>query len=110
MLSSIPTSYRIMSVIALPAGIVGGKTMILPRSSPDILNILGNAERHFWTDLTLVSKCGPVPQVREAAVSLALISALKTSLGGGNTKDLVAIATRLLGQSYPSFSFVSAFA
>lgn len=49
--------------------------------SPDILDALANAEKLLWSHLNLMAQKGSVVKVREAAISLALISAFQTSLG-----------------------------
>ena len=70
-----------------------------PSPSPSVLEILGllhNAEKLFWSDLSLIGKRGHVFQVREAALSLALIRTFQGSLGKGGVDGPV-VASRLLG-------------
>lgn len=61
-------------------GMRRAKVSISP-GTQDILNILQNAEKLFWSDLTLVAKRGNVFHVRDTAVSLALIRAFQDTLG-----------------------------
>lgn len=49
--------------------------------SADVLDALSNAEKFFWEHLSLTASKGNIIKVREAAISLALISAFRTSLG-----------------------------
>lgn len=69
-----------------------------PPTSQDVLATLNNAERLFWSDLGLISRRGIVFDVRDAAISLALIRAFQTSLGG-SLADSPVVAARLLGES-----------
>jgi separase len=71
-------------------------------SSPptqEILMVLDKAERLFVKDLAVTSERGGVSRVREAAVSLALIGALQTSLGKPGVKWPV-LAASLIGQYF----------
>lgn len=67
----------------------------LSPSAQDILTILGNAESLFWDDLTRVSRQGSASRVRDAAVSLAVIRALQSSLGKPGKTGPVLTATLL---------------
>ena len=70
-----------------------------PLLSPSVLEILGllqNAEKLFWSDLALIARRGHVFQIREAALSLALIRTFQGSLGKGEIDGPV-VAARLLG-------------
>ncbi|KAI6127502.1 peptidase family C50-domain-containing protein [Pisolithus croceorrhizus] len=58
------------SAIALPMPLSGGKDVSLAPATHDILSDLSDAEDLFWADLGLTSRCGNVPHVREAAVSV----------------------------------------
>ena len=68
-------------------------------STQDILTILQNAERLFWSDLALLAKRGNVFHVRDAAVSLALIRAFQDTLGKTRS-EASTIAACLLGECY----------
>lgn len=63
----------------------------------EVVAILDNAEKLFWDDLGLMARRGNVFNVRDAAISLALIQALQTSLGGASASGAV-LAARLLGK------------
>ena len=83
-------------VLSLPLGVVGETA---PSPSPSVLEILGllqNAEKLFWSDLALIARRGHVFQVREAALSLALIRTFQGSLGKGGVDGPV-MASCLLG-------------
>ena len=70
-----------------------------PPLSPSVLEILSllqNAEKLFWSDLALIARRGHVFQIREAALSLALIRTFQGSLGKGEIDGPV-VAARLLG-------------
>ncbi|KAI6000295.1 peptidase family C50-domain-containing protein [Pisolithus orientalis] len=69
------------SAIALPMPLSGGKDASSTPATHDILGALGDAEDLFWADLALTSRCGNVPHVREAAVSLGMIQVLQSALG-----------------------------
>lgn len=62
-------------------GVSGDKLNRLSPSIQDILATLDSAESLFWADLALVARRGNVSRVRDAAVSLAMIRALQSSLG-----------------------------
>ncbi|KAG6831576.1 hypothetical protein H0H87_004795 [Tephrocybe sp. NHM501043] len=81
--------------------IYGSSEMEIPRTTlpfltgsclfpHDILVTLEAAERLFWDNLTDIAKTGNISDVREGAVSLALVQAFQTSLGKstGNTSSL----------------------
>lgn len=63
----------------------------------EILTMLQNAEKLFWSDLTLVAKRGNVFHVRDAAVSLALIRAFQDTLGKARPNGST-LAASLLGK------------
>lgn len=84
------------AAIALPMGMSGDKLLSLSPSTQDILTALDSAERLFWADLALIARRGNVSDVRDAAVSLALIRALQTSLGKAGKEGPV-LTARLLG-------------
>ena len=65
-------------------------------STQDLLKLLQHAEGLFWSDLNSMSKKGSVSHVREAAISLAIVRALQTSLGLVDDQGS-ALAGRLLG-------------
>ncbi|KAI6116384.1 peptidase family C50-domain-containing protein [Pisolithus sp. B1] len=86
------------SAIALPMPLSGGKDVSLAPATHDILSDLSDAEDLFWADLGLTSRCGNVPHVREAAVSLGMIQVLQSALGKV-VPDSPLLATCLLDTS-----------
>ncbi|KAI6117301.1 peptidase family C50-domain-containing protein [Pisolithus croceorrhizus] len=86
------------SAIALPMPLSGGKDVSLAPATHDILSDLSDAEDLFWADLGLTSRCGNVPHVREAAVSLGIIQVLQSALGKV-VPDSPLLATCLLDTS-----------
>lgn len=85
-----------LTVLSLPLGMAGQTS---PSPSPSVLEILGllqNAEKLFWSDLALIARRGHVFQVREAALSLVLIRTFQGSLGRTGVGSPV-VASRLLG-------------
>ncbi|KAI6148818.1 peptidase family C50-domain-containing protein [Pisolithus tinctorius] len=86
------------SAIALPMPLSGGKDASSTPATHDILGALGDAEDLFWADLALTSRCGNVPHVREAAVSLGMIQVLQSALGKA-ASDGPLLATCLLDTS-----------
>jgi separase len=84
------------AAITLPMGVTKNEASSLS-SGQEVIGVLNNAERLFWSDLTLISRRGNVFDVRDAAISLALIRAFQTSLGN-STNDSPVLAARLLGQ------------
>ncbi|KIP07348.1 hypothetical protein PHLGIDRAFT_30059 [Phlebiopsis gigantea 11061_1 CR5-6] len=85
------------SIITLPMGMVSDRT-VSSSSGQEVLAVLNHAEKLFWSDLALISRRGNVFDVRDAAVSLALICAFQTSLGG-STSNSPTVAARLLDVS-----------
>ena len=83
-------------VLSLPLGMVGEASPLLSPSVLEVLGLLRNAEKLFWSDLALIARRGHVFQVREAAFSLALIRTFQGSLGKGEIDGPV-LASRLLG-------------
>ena len=81
----------------MPMGMSGDKPISATSSTKEILMTLGDAERLFWADLNISS--GKVPSVRNAALSLALIRALQTSLGKSE-KESTVMALNLLGKNF----------
>ena len=63
----------------------------------EILNTLSAAERSLRSDLSLIAHRGNVSSVRDTAISLALISALQSSLGNGSV-DVSHLVARLIGE------------
>jgi len=80
-------------------GMTSDRVVSSTPSTQDILSDLDHAEEHFWADLALTADRGSVHHVREAAIHLALIKALQTSLGNEG-KDGPIVAVRLLGEIY----------
>jgi separase len=77
-------------------GMTSGKAMSSIPGSQEISAVLNNAEQLFWSDLALIARRGQVPQVRKAAVSLALTRAFQSSLGKSWLEGPI-LAVRLLG-------------
>jgi separase len=88
--------YLYRAVIALPMGMTGNITLARTPSTQDISVILMNAEKLFWSDLTRIARRGQVSQIREAAMSLALIRAFQTSLGKAGLEGPI-LTAQLLG-------------
>ncbi|KAF8623833.1 hypothetical protein AX15_006159 [Amanita polypyramis BW_CC] len=86
------------SAIALPMGMTSKRGHAISPTTHDLLNILDNAAKLFWANLSLIAASGSVPDVRNATISLALISAFQTSLGRPS-KYGSSIATGLLDAS-----------
>ncbi|KAJ7173997.1 cysteine peptidase C50 [Mycena crocata] len=80
------------STIALPMGMSTDKAPALSPSTQDIIHTLDHAEHLFWLEFTLFSRRGDVPRVRDAVVSLAMIRALRTSLGKSGNHDPILVA------------------
>jgi len=92
---------RLLKAIAIPMGMESKERVRPVMPSAEVLDALANAENYFSAYLKTTSAQGNVVKVREAAVSLALISAFRTSLGDKKSKGPTAMAT-LLGQfSFP---------
>ena len=72
-----------------------------PASTQEILNVLANAEKMFWSEFALVSRRGKVFQLRDAAVSLALAKAFEVALGKVSMNGAI-LAARLLGEHFDS--------
>lgn len=70
----------------------------LSNGARQMLETLSTAEKMFWANLEFVSNRGQVSQVREAAVSLALIRSFQTSLGNSYANG-ARVAAGLLGMS-----------
>ena len=85
-----------LTVLSLPLGMVGETSPSLGPSVLEILGLLHNAEKLFWSDLALIARRGHVFQVREAALSLALIRTFQGSLGKSVVGSPV-VVSRLLG-------------
>ncbi|KAL6306065.1 peptidase family C50-domain-containing protein [Sparassis latifolia] len=86
------------SAITIPMGMSTHRAITLTPATQDILGTLTTAEKMFWSDLVSISRRGNVPHVRSAAISLALIRTLQTSLGKGGT-DAAVLAARLIDAS-----------
>ena len=78
-------------------GMSSDKLFSLSPSTQDILASLASAERIFWADLALIARRGNVSRMRDAAVSLAMIRALQSSLGKAG-KVGPALTASLLGE------------
>lgn len=77
-------------------GMSSDKSLSVLPSTQEIRGILDTAEKLFWADLALVAERGNTSYVRDAAVSLALVKALQTSLGRP-MKNGPVLAASLLG-------------
>jgi separase len=78
-------------------GMSGDKLFSLSPSTQEILTTLDNAEKLFWSDLALVARRGKVSRVRDAAIALAMIRALQSSLGKASKAGPV-LTAGLLGK------------
>lgn len=78
-------------------GMSGNKSYAASASVQEILGILANAEKLFWSNLSAIARRGRVVQVRDAAGSLALIQLYQTSLGKSGAEGAVMVAN-LLGK------------
>lgn len=92
-------TQTLCTAIALPMGMTSDRVVSPAPSTQDILSNLDHAEELFWADLALTADRGNVPHVREAAVHLALIRALQTSLGNDGKHGPI-VAAHLLGKIY----------
>jgi separase len=72
--------------------------LALSPQSQDILGTLDSAETLFWANLTLITRRGSVPDVRDTVMSLALIRAFQTSLGKSSPSGPT-LAVGLLGNA-----------
>ncbi|KAI0313288.1 peptidase family C50-domain-containing protein [Amylostereum chailletii] len=82
------------SVITLPMGISGEKTSATA-TSQEIGRLLSEADSLFWSNLAAIARRGKVNDVRDAAVSLAYVRSLQTSLGRDNADGPVLVANLL---------------
>ncbi|KDR77139.1 hypothetical protein GALMADRAFT_66375 [Galerina marginata CBS 339.88] len=83
------------STIAVPMG-MGSKEQIRPIiPSHEVIDALASAEKRFWAHLSMTAANGNVVKVREAAISLALIAAFRTSLGDKRSNGPSVISTLL---------------
>lgn len=74
-------------------------------SSVEVVDALANAEKLLWAHLNLTATKGNVIQVRDAAISLVLISAFRTSLGDRRV-DVPSVMVSLLGMFHYMRSFL----
>ena len=81
----------------IPMGISSDRVLGTNTIMREILNTLSAAERSLRSDLSLIAHRGNVSSVRDTAISLALISALQSSLGNGST-DVSYLVARLIGE------------
>ncbi|KZT63999.1 hypothetical protein DAEQUDRAFT_815284 [Daedalea quercina L-15889] len=86
------------SAIMIPMGISSERVFGASGIMREILNTLSAAERSLRSDLGLIAHRGNVSSVRDTAISLALISALQSSLGNGST-DVSHLVARLIDMS-----------
>lgn len=85
-----------LEAIMIPMGISSDRVLSANTVMRDILNTLSAAERSLRSDLSLIAHRGNVANVRDTAISLALISALQSSLGNGTT-EISHLVARLIG-------------
>jgi hypothetical protein len=97
-LLSMRASPTVFSAVAVPMGMSGGEIVTPPTATRDLLSALSTAEDFFWSCLELNVDLGEVPQVRDAAISLALIRAYQTALGA-KTKNVSTVTAAVLGMS-----------
>ncbi|TFK38240.1 cysteine peptidase C50 [Crucibulum laeve] len=83
------------STIALPMGMSSKREMALTPLTNDILSALEQVEKLYWANLALTTHKGSVIDVREAAVSLAIVKAFQTSLGKPGDSEPVVAASLL---------------
>jgi separase len=81
----------------MPMGMSNDKPIAQSPATQDVLAVLANAEQLFLADLGLLARRGNVSHVREAAVSLAMITSLRTSMGASSPQAPL-LAARLLGE------------
>ncbi|TFY60535.1 hypothetical protein EVJ58_g5088 [Rhodofomes roseus] len=84
--------------IMIPMGISSDRVLGTNTVLREILNTLSAAERSLRSDLSLIAHRGNVASVRDTAISLALISALQSSLGNGST-EVSHLVARLIDMS-----------
>ncbi|KAI0266095.1 peptidase family C50-domain-containing protein [Gloeopeniophorella convolvens] len=78
------------SVLSLPMGLSDDQSLLATPSAQTIMRTLTDAERLFYSNLTISARRGKVPRVREAASSLALIRSYQSSLGANDSSLLIA--------------------
>jgi hypothetical protein len=88
--------YPTVIAIALPAGMTSSRPPSITPSVQEIISTLGEAESVFWGVLGPTNQRGKIPDVRTAAVSLALIQALQGPLGLADNESAI-LAANLLG-------------
>ncbi len=86
----------VQTAIAIPMGMTADKTVTLAGSTQEILVALRQAEALFSSGLEAFFRRGKVPYIRQAAVSLALVSAFQASLGK-SSKHSPNLVVNLLG-------------
>ncbi|KZT09299.1 uncharacterized protein LAESUDRAFT_696004 [Laetiporus sulphureus 93-53] len=79
------------SALIIPIAVSARQQIVAASSTQEILYVLATAETSLWSDLKLIANRGSVPHVRDTSTSLALISALRASLGsaGENASGLI---------------------
>jgi separase len=82
---------------------MGNRTEIRPPTLPsvEVLDALASAEKLLWAHVGITATNGNVIKVREAAMSLILVSAFRTSLGDQRT-DGPSVMAALMGKDYLS--------
>ncbi|KAF9479762.1 cysteine peptidase C50 [Pholiota conissans] len=86
------------STIAVPLGMGSKEDIRTILSSIEVMDALASAEKLLWAHLTLNGSKGNVIKVRDAAISLVLVSAFRTSLGDRRV-DLPSTMVSLLDMS-----------
>lgn len=81
---------------------MGCKEDVLSVAQPaDVVDALADAEKFFWEHLSITASNGNVIKIRDAAVSLALVGAFRTSLGD-KRRNVPSMMASLLGIFFES--------
>lgn len=94
---------NIHPAIAVPMGMGSKEYIRTILSSMEVIEALASAEKMLWEHLRLTSANGNVVKIREAAISLVLVSAFRTSLGDKRA-DGASVMVGLLGMFWPPLS------
>lgn len=97
----LPANNRFVA-IAVPMGMGckedGSSSVAQPA---DVVDALADAEKFFWEHLSITASNGSIIKIRDAAISLALVGAFRTSLGDKRT-NVSTIMASLLGRLFES--------
>ncbi|CCM06375.1 uncharacterized protein FIBRA_08633 [Fibroporia radiculosa] len=80
------------SVITIPMGISSRRQPVLSSTARDILNLLYATEDSLQADMSAIAVRGSVPHVRDTSLALAMIRALRSSLGDKDSSSASVIA------------------